>query len=131
VSVEVHLVTPEREVWTGTAEMVVAAGVDGHVGILGGHAPLLIQLAIAPLKWQLADGNWSYAVVDGGFMHVSTEAGATRVDILASYAELASEIDSAAARSLKEEAEQRIRSGDDASARAELAKATARLELAG
>jgi len=126
----VHLVTPEREVWTGTAEMVVAAGVDGHVGILGGHAPLLIQLAIAPLKWQLADGNWTDAVVDGGFMHVSTEAGATRVDILASYAELASEIDAAAARSLKEEAEQRIRSGDDAGARAELAKATARLELA-
>ena len=131
MSVEVHLVTPEREVWTGTADMVVAAGVDGRVGILGGHAPLLIQLAIAPLKLQQADGTWLYAVVDGGFMHVSTEAGATRVDILASYAELATEIDAAAARLRMEEAEQRIRAGDDASARAELAKSAARIELAG
>jgi F-type H+-transporting ATPase subunit epsilon len=131
MSLEVHLVTPEREVWTGTAEMVVAAGIDGHVGILGGHAPLLIQLAIAPLKLQLADGSWLSAVVDGGFLHVSTEAGATRVDVLASSAEMATEIDQAAARSRREEAESRVRAGDDAGARAELAKAMARVDVAG
>jgi F-type H+-transporting ATPase subunit epsilon len=118
-------------VWTGTAEMVVAAGVDGHVGILGGHAPLLIQLAIAPLKLQQADGTWLYAVVDGGFMHVSTEEGSTRVDILASHAEMATEIDLAAARSRQEQAEARIRAGDDAEARSELAKAMARVDVAG
>ena len=47
---EVHIVTPEREVWTGPAEMLVARGVEGEVGILAGHAPMLVQLAIGPLR---------------------------------------------------------------------------------
>jgi len=34
VSLDVHLVTPEREVWSGTAQMLIAHGVDGEVGIL-------------------------------------------------------------------------------------------------
>jgi len=50
VPVDVHVVTPQREVWAGEAEMVIARGVDGEVGILGGHAPLLIQLAVGPLR---------------------------------------------------------------------------------
>src|SRR5439155_12546986 len=42
---EVHVVTPEREVWTGEADMVVARAADGEVGILPGHAPYLAVLA--------------------------------------------------------------------------------------
>ena len=40
VALEVHVVTPEREVWSGQATEVIAHGVDGDVGILAGHAPL-------------------------------------------------------------------------------------------
>ena len=130
MTVEVHLVTPEREVWTGNVEMLIAHGVDGDVGILGGHAPLLVQLEIAPLRLQLEDGSWTRAVVDGGFLHVSTDAGETRADVLATFAELADEIDVEAARERLAEAE-RMATDDDAAAAAEIAKAQARIAVAG
>ena len=130
MTVEVHLVTPEREVWTGDVQMLIAHGTDGDVGILGGHAPLLVQLEIAPLRLQLDDGSWTRAVVDGGFLHVSTDAGVTRADVLASFAELAEEIDVEAARERLAEAE-RAASDDDAVAAAEIAKARARIAVAG
>jgi F-type H+-transporting ATPase subunit epsilon len=88
VPVDVRLVTPEREVWAGPAEMVIARGVEGEVGILVGHAPLLIRLASGPLRILTDDGELG-AVVDGGFLHVTTEGGATRVDVLATQADLA------------------------------------------
>jgi F-type H+-transporting ATPase subunit epsilon len=130
VSLEVHLVTPEREVWTGEVQMLIAHGVDGDVGILGGHAPLLVQLEIAPLRLQLDDGSWMSAVVDGGFLHVSTDEDVTRADVLATYAELAEEIDLEAARERLAEAE-RAASDDDAVAATEIAKAQARIAVAG
>ncbi len=123
---EVHLVTPEREVWTGEVQELVAAGVDGYVGILGGHAPLLVRLAVGPLRLQGSDGAWTTAVVDGGFLHVSTEEGVTRADVLATAAELASEIDVEAAR--RRLTELQARTGDeDEVAKAEIAKAVARV----
>jgi F-type H+-transporting ATPase subunit epsilon len=130
VTVEVHLVTPEREVWTGDVQMLIAHGVDGDVGILGGHAPLLVQLEIAPLRLQREDGAWTLAVVDGGFLHVSTDGGVTRADVLAAFAELADEIDVGAARERLAAAE-RVASDDDAVAAAEIAKARARIAVAG
>jgi F-type H+-transporting ATPase subunit epsilon len=127
VALEVHVVTPEREVWSGSATEVIARGIEGDVGILTGHAPLLIRLAIGPLQVQLEDGSWLRAVVDGGFLHVSTEEGQTRVDVLASGAALADEIDVEAVRRRVEE----LRSADaeDERARRELARAEARVAL--
>ena len=127
MALEVHVVTPEREVWTGQATEVIAHGVDGDVGILTGHAPLLVQLAIGPLQVQLEDGSWQRAVVDGGFLHVSTEEGKTRVDVLASGAALADEIDVEAARRRVEEL--RSAAHDDEAARRDLARAEARVSL--
>jgi F-type H+-transporting ATPase subunit epsilon len=127
VPVEVHVVTPEREVWVGEADQVTARGVDGDVGILAGHAPLLVQLAIGPLHILRADEPELAAVIDGGFMHVASHEGVTRVDVMATHAELASEIDLAEARKRLEAAQQL----DDAAARAEIAKATARISLLG
>jgi F-type H+-transporting ATPase subunit epsilon len=89
MSLEVRVVTPEREVWSGQALMVVARGVDGEVGILPGHAPLLVRLAIGALRIQETDGTWQTAVEDGGFLHVTSEDGWTRVDVLTEDAELA------------------------------------------
>jgi len=127
VALEVHVVTPEREVWSGSATEVIARGVDGDVGILSGHAPLLIQLAIGPLHVQLEDGSWQRAVVDGGFLHVSTEEGQTRVDVLATNAQLADEIDVEAARRRLED----LRSADaeDEDVRRDTARAEARIAL--
>jgi F-type H+-transporting ATPase subunit epsilon len=128
VTLEVHIVTPEREVWAGEVQQLIARGVEGEVGILSGHAPLLIRLAIGPLR-MLTDGGEIKAVIDGGFLHVSTHEGVTRGAVLASHAELASEIDVDAARRGLEEWEPRAQ--DDEHAKAQVAKATARIKLAG
>lgn len=127
MALEVHVVTPEREVWTGQATEVIAHGVDGDVGILTGHAPLLVQLAIGPLQIQQEDGTWLKAVVDGGFLHVSTEEGATRVDVLATNAQLEAEIDVERARTRLEEL--RGAAEDDEDAKMEAERAEARIAL--
>jgi len=128
VPLEVHIVTPEREVWAGEVQELIARGVDGEVGILAGHAPLLVQLAIGPLRL-LTEGGETRAVVDGGFLHVSTQEGTTRADVLAAQAELADEIDLDAARRRLEAAEGRAEGDDDEVAKAEIAKANARIKL--
>lgn len=128
---EVHVVSPERELWSGQATMVIARGTEGEVGILRGHAPILIRLAIGPLRVQ-HDGNEERMVVDGGFMHVSTSEDVTRVDVLADGAALVSEIDVEAARRDREAAEERLaRDRDDLVAQADLAQALARLSVTG
>ena len=130
MALEVHLVTPEREVWGGQAQMVIARGTDGMVGILAGHAPLLIRLAIGALRIQDEAGAWRTAVVDGGFLHVTSEESATRVDVLATGAELDSEIDRQAAEARVAELQARLAAeDDDAIIRTELAKALARAGL--
>jgi F-type H+-transporting ATPase subunit epsilon len=130
MTVEVHIVTPVREVWTGDVQELIARGVDGEVGILGGHAPLLVQLAIGPLR-MLTDGGETRAVVDGGFLHVSTHEGATRADVLAAHAELEPEIDVEAARARLADLQGRSIEDEDEVAKAEIAKANARIKLAG
>jgi F-type H+-transporting ATPase subunit epsilon len=129
MAVDVHVVTPEREVWSGEATMVIARGVDGEVGILAGHAPLLIQLALGPLRIEQVEGGWLTAVADGGFLHVTSGEEGTRVDVMASGAELASEIDVEAARRRHDELI--ASAGDDDLAKAELAKAEARIAVTG
>ncbi len=128
---EVHVVTPEREVWSGDATLVVARGVEGEVGIMAQHAPLLIRLAIGPLTVR-REGEDLFAVVDGGFLHVTSAGEGTRVDVLATSVTLAGEIDAAAEQERQANAESRLASArDDAEASAELAKAQARLKLHG
>src|SRR5438552_4072636 len=128
---EVCLVTPEREVWSGQATIVIARGSEGEIGIQNGHAPLLIQLGIGPLFIQPAEGERLAAAVDGGFLHVMTAQGETRVDILAEQAELAAEIDLDFANRQKEQAERRMEANHDAEALADLAKAVTRINLLG
>ena len=130
MALEVHVVTPEREVWAGEAQMVIARGVEGEVGILPGHAPLLIRLAIGPLRIQ-RDDEEQFAVVDGGFLHVVSGGETTRVDVLAPTASLLSEIDLERERRRVGEMEARIAEHDDAEAHVELAKALARVNLRG
>jgi F-type H+-transporting ATPase subunit epsilon len=131
VPVEVHLVTPDREVWSGEADLLIARGVDGEVGIQRGHMPLLVQLAIGPLHARQVDGSDVAAVVDGGFLHISGDGGSTRADVLASSAELASEIDLEAARQRVAELEAFLaRPRDTAIVEAELAAAKVALKKA-
>jgi F-type H+-transporting ATPase subunit epsilon len=104
--------------------MVVARGTEGEVGILAGHAPMLIRLAIGWLRI-MHDGAEERAVVDGGFMHVTSAEGTTRVDVLSDGADLADEIDVPAAQERVRELQSREESGDAELGR-ELAKARVR-----
>ena len=126
---DVFMVTPEREVWSGRATIVVARGTEGEVGIMAGHVPLLVELAISPLFITTEGGERLAAAVDGGFLHVVSHGGETRVDILAEQAELASEIDLERARQQQAEAERLIQERDDGPGPAMLAKAQVRISL--
>jgi F-type H+-transporting ATPase subunit epsilon len=128
---DVFMVTPEREVWSGRAIMVVARGTEGEVGILAGHAPMLIELGISPLFITAEEGERVAAAVDGGFLHVVSEGTDTRVDILAEHAELESEIDLEEARRQQAEAERLLQERDNGAALAMLAKAQMRISLRG
>jgi F-type H+-transporting ATPase subunit epsilon len=125
---EVHLVTPEREVWTGEAGFVVARAVDGDLGILPGHTPLLAALAVGPVLID-GEGGRTAAVVDGGFLHVAHEGDTTRVDILAERAVLADELAGEDLAEFERHAEELRDEGRFDQARIEEAKARARRRL--
>ena len=129
MALEVRLVTPDREVWSGPAQMVIAHGVDGDVGIMPGHAPLLIRLTVSVLRIQGEDGTWTRAVVDGGFLHVTSAGDVTRVDVLASGAEMVADVDRAAAEARVAEIRARLADQDDELAKAELERALVRAGL--
>ena len=128
--VEVHIVTPEVEVWSGDADLVVAHGTDGDVGIMAGHAPLLIRLAVGPLKVNGSDGTTTMFAIDGGFMHVATHDGVSRIDVLADHAIAASDIDVAAEQARLEAASAAAKDGDEDALRA-VRRAESRLALTG
>jgi F-type H+-transporting ATPase subunit epsilon len=126
---DVHLVTPEREVWVGEADFVSARGVDGDLGVLPGHAPLLAALAVGPVFID-AGGSRTAVAVDGGFLHVAHWDDITRVDILAEHAVLPEELGGDDAESHERRAEE-LRSEDRLDeAREEQAKAAARRRVA-
>jgi F-type H+-transporting ATPase subunit epsilon len=126
---EVHLVTPEREVWAGEADFVTARGVDGDLGVLPGHAPLLAALAVGPVFID-AGGSRTAVAVDGGFLHVAHDDDVTRVDILAEHALLSEELGQDDAESRERRADE-LRSEDRLDeAREERAKAAVRRQVA-
>ena len=85
---DVHVVTPEAEVWTGEADLLVATAIDGEIGILPGHAPLLAALDVGRLSIESGGGK-EEAAVDGGFLHVKDN----RVDVLAEHAEIGGDVE--------------------------------------
>lgn len=99
-----EIVTPERKVYENDARMIIVKGVEGELGILPNHIPLVTALKIAPVLVRKPDGKEQVIAVHGGFMEVRKE----KVVILAESAELPSDIDIDRARSAKERAEQRL-----------------------
>jgi F-type H+-transporting ATPase subunit epsilon len=105
VTLRVELVVPEGEVWSGSAEMVIAKTLDGDIGVLTGHTPVLGILAEGSVVRIRPDaaadgGEEVVAAVNGGFFSVAGD----RVSILAQDAQLGGEIDAKAARAALESA---------------------------
>jgi F-type H+-transporting ATPase subunit epsilon len=98
VTLRVTLVVPEGEVWSGAADRVIAKTLDGDVGVLTGHTPVLGILStgsvIRILPENASADGWVQAAVGDGFLSVADN----RVSILARQAVLGGDVDKAAAR---------------------------------
>lgn len=85
---QVELVSPERVLFSGEADMVICRTVEGgEVAFLADHAPFLGALDIASARIKTADGGWEHVEVHGGFVHVKDNT----VSILSHVAEVAGE----------------------------------------
>jgi len=75
---KVEVVTPDKRVWSGEATMVSARTLDGDLGVLPNHTPLLGVLADGTVSIKSSDGSVNDFVINGGFISVSNN----RVSIL-------------------------------------------------
>ncbi|MDH6236461.1 F0F1 ATP synthase subunit epsilon [Cryobacterium sp. CG_9.6] len=69
----VSVVSADQQVWTGEATMVVARTVEGQIGILAGHEPMLAILAAGEVRLTLADGSKIVAEAADGFLSVDND----------------------------------------------------------
>jgi F-type H+-transporting ATPase subunit epsilon len=127
-TIHVDIVTAERTVFSDDVDIVVAPGIEGELGILPRHAPLLTALQAGELRMRKA-GEQIVIAIGGGFMDVAPD----RVVILADSAERAEEIDMARAEAARKRAEelmkQKLSDVDFASAEAALRRSMIRLKV--
>src|SRR4051794_15498381 len=122
-----EIVTPERQVFSDEVDSVVCPGVEGELGILPHHAPLLTTLGFGELRIRRG-GDEEFFAIAGGFLQVRPD----KVVVMAETADLASEIDLEKAMEARRDAEQQLSEGfeepaDLARARASLQRALARI----
>jgi F-type H+-transporting ATPase subunit epsilon len=127
---ELEVVTPERRVLAETVDMTTVPGLNGELGILPGHTPLISQLKTGVLSYTQS-GALFRLHVSGGFVEVKDD----RVAVLAEVAERAEEIDAERARLARERAERALSGwtgteNDFEVARAKLERSIVRLQLA-
>lgn len=127
--IELEIVTPDQLLFRGDVEEVTVPGVEGYLGILPGHAPLLSELQIGIISYS-QEGRESHLFCSWGFVEVLPD----RVSVLAELLQRPGEIDVDQARADKERAEQLLRSRDPstdyAGALVVLRQAVTRLEAA-
>ncbi|HEY2081021.1 MAG TPA: F0F1 ATP synthase subunit epsilon [Streptosporangiaceae bacterium] len=102
MSVHVALVEPEGELWSGSAEMVITRTLDGEIGLLTDHAPVIGILYEGSVVQIRPDGGGPdvFAAVSGGFVSMADN----RVSILARQAQLGADVNTAAVDQLLAEA---------------------------
>jgi len=106
---EVQVVAADRVVWSGEATNIIARTVDGDIGILPGHEPVLGILVPSGVEIFCTDNKREVVAVDGGFISV----GQGRVAILSEYARMANEVSLSDAEHELAEAQSRLDSGED------------------
>ncbi len=129
-TIRLDVVTAERPVYSDDVDMVIAPGVQGQLGILPHHAPLMTMLQPGELRVKKGSEEISLAIT-GGFLEVRPD----RVVVLADAAERAEEIDVARAETARRRAEERLAHRqaagvDDARAEIALRRSLARLKVA-
>ena len=123
---QVEVVSPERILFSGEADMVVCRTTDGDIAFLANHAPFIGALGIGAVKIYSGGSVVEQAAVHGGFVEVSNNA----VTILSDVAELASQIDLRRAEQALERAQAQLTREQDAEVEAAVRRATVRVDLA-
>jgi F-type H+-transporting ATPase subunit epsilon len=128
-TLHLEIVTPEARTFSGDVQMVVVPGVEGLLGVLPGHMPLMTQIRPGELCITTAEGE-SYIAVGEGFLDVLPD----KVSILTDMAVLESEIDEkaaeeAVARAEKEMREKVLSSEEHALVQASLLRSLAQLHV--
>jgi F-type H+-transporting ATPase subunit epsilon len=125
-----EIVTPERQAYDDEVDAVICPAIEGELGILPHHAPLLTTLGVGELRIRKGDQE-EYFAIAGGFLQVRPD----RVRVMAETADMASEIDLASVEEARREAERALAEGfeepaDLARARAALQRALLRIRVA-
>src|SRR3954451_25274958 len=124
----VELVSPERILYSGDADMVICRTIGScDIAFMADHAHFLGALDDAAARIRKSDGEWEDAAVHGGCVHVRDNS----VILLSDLAELASQIDFERARRDREELERKVMETDDAAIEARLRRVHVRLQLEG
>lgn len=128
-NIKLSIVTPEKEVVSDDAQIVMAPGSVGEFGVLSGHTPFLTSLKVGAVRYTDGSGKERVVFVNGGFAEVLPD----KVTILAESAERKEDIDAKRAEDAKARAEKRIADAgeevDMARAQAALARALQRLRV--
>jgi len=127
---KLDVVTVERLVYSGEVDMVIAPGIEGELGILPHHAPLMTALTYGELRARRGEEEETFAI-GGGFMEVLPQ----QVTVLADSAERAEEIDLERAEQARRRAEERMRlyaqdKADFSKAEAALRRSLVRIKVA-
>ncbi|HVJ04150.1 MAG TPA: F0F1 ATP synthase subunit epsilon [Candidatus Saccharimonadales bacterium] len=128
-TIELEIVTPERQVVKDRAEQIQIPGRNGYLGILPGHAPLITELAVGEITYTNAGATTRLSVA-WGFAEVLPD----KVTILAETAERSEDIDVPRAEAARVRAQEHLKSAEDSAAYEEaslaLSRAEARLAVA-
>jgi F-type H+-transporting ATPase subunit epsilon len=124
---QVEVVSADRVVWSGESSNIIAKTVEGEIGILPGHEPVLGVLVPSAVVIFDEGGGREVVAVDGGFISVSQG----RVSILSEYAQMADEVTVAQAEKELAEAQRILDTGDGSDEdRKHFSRATAQLRAA-
>jgi F-type H+-transporting ATPase subunit epsilon len=126
-TIKLDIVTAERIVLSEDVEYVSAPGIDGVLGVLPRHAPLITALTVGELRYKKGNTEFNFAI-GGGFMEVRPD----KIIVLADSAEHADEIDEQRAHQARERAQSALKEksvGGMDSARLEQALRRAELRL--
>ena len=99
-----EIIATDRIFYQGECEHLVVTAIDGLVGIMAGHEPVVTSLPTGELKY-MVDGKWHYGAISGGFIQVMPD----QAIILADNCELPEEIDIKRAEEARQRAEEKMR----------------------
>ncbi len=115
-TLQVEVVTPDGQVYAGDVAMVVLPGVDGELGVLPRHQPLVTLLAIGETRIHTMDDQWDYIATGIGYAQVLFD----KVLVVVDHGERAGAIDISRAEEAQRRARERMRESGDLGAQAEI-----------